>query len=934
MQKYAKMTGMPGQPAVAPRAPKRKRILDGPVEEPAALEHQEVAENPAIEDGEAAGDDHADDDVGSGGYTPGTPIEEDPPEEAELPEQVPEAVPLEEEAAPPSENPPMPAAPEGTGLQQDWNRALRARRTRLSDFREQLLDDVPGSVKRRLEFTQQEDDTPPVKKQRVHEGLTVHAMMGAAEEGGLQNEWISRFEIDLLKRLTGLPVTAARIHRAPRKRMQKPPKMISRARLSILLGEDPGDIFVVEETAAQVKDQPRRKAGFRWRGMTLFFREDMGPPPKRNDQLFSTKIQLPTGVYEVLLTWEERREFELQYVQDVKDVLVAEVMLQKLKASGKELDPKAFNEEEKRAFDASDTQEWKQWLDNGVVRKLTSAEAAKVPRWEIFKSPLRWVRTNKTGNLLLPLVAKSRLVIPGHLDPQLGSFRADSPTVSLQGVRLTKAVAQRNGWTTDSFDVTTAFLSGEKTSRRIHVRSHDGGLPAVPGISPAIKAGELLQVMKSAYGLTEAPRLWYLKVVKELETTPLKELSVARSTFVASEKGKVWAILCLHVDDGLLTGRADDPRYIELKEEINTRFRIKEWKKPPMTFLGVGVRYGDKPGIYDDMSSYIKEIRLPEVDTRTMSGRLNEKQTTAYRQLTMRLRWPAMQTMPHLLYEVSRLAQKVTKATKEDYCEALKLHGKFLEEAQQGRACLHFPPLGKEKLCLVTYFDASLGKEEDGKSQLGSIHFLTTVKVKEGPTEASVIDFTTTKSSRVVRSSMAAESCSLSQAIDRHLYLRLLLDMLTRGSYPVTPNWRKEMNIEGVVITDAKSVYDHMQTTGQIPQERQTMLDLLVAKDQLEQQVFQLMWVPTHRQHADGLTKRMRNVLWEEFVRTGKISLRETPEEKVLEEHRRKIRQGQRQRRKEKFAKTTSPADSGSATSPKSQRGCTTRRSTKRGSAT
>ena len=27
--------------------------------------------------------------------------------------------------------------------------------------------------------------------------------------------------------------------------MQKPPKMISRARLSILLGEDPGDISVV-----------------------------------------------------------------------------------------------------------------------------------------------------------------------------------------------------------------------------------------------------------------------------------------------------------------------------------------------------------------------------------------------------------------------------------------------------------------------------------------------------------------------------------------------------------------------------------------------------------------------------------------------------------------------------------------------------------------
>ena len=85
-----------------------------------------------------------------------------------------------------------------------------------------------------------------------------------------------------------------------------------------------------------------------------------------------------------MLTWEERRAFETQYIEDVKDVLLAEVMLQKLKASGKELDPKAFDAEERKAFDAADTQEWKQWLQNGVVRKLTTAEAAKNPKWEIF----------------------------------------------------------------------------------------------------------------------------------------------------------------------------------------------------------------------------------------------------------------------------------------------------------------------------------------------------------------------------------------------------------------------------------------------------------------------------------------------------------------------------------------------------------------------
>lgn len=118
------------------------------------------------------------------------------------------------------------------------------------------------------------------------------------------------------------------------------------------------------------------------------------------------------------------------------------------------------------------------------------------------------------------------------------------------------------------------------------------------------------------------------------------------------------------------------------------------------------------------------------------------------------------------------------------------------------------------------------------------------------------MDPTTSKSTRVVRSSMAAESCSRSLAIDR---------LLEQGTY-------------------------------------------------------KLYWVPTNRQHADGLTKKMRNILWEKFSKDGTISLKETPQDKVEEDHRRMIRQGQRQRRKVRFGKITI-TESGSA-------------GTKRGSAT
>ena len=871
-----------GVPPQAPRPKRPKMVKDQPP--------QPVPELDQLEDGEVAAE-------------PGEFDEGGPPIMDEDYAPTPEYAPT---------TPSLLGSDEEEPLQQQWREELR--QMPLEERQRRSLDDVPAMVKRvndEVTRDQDEQEEPPAKKQRVSSALVAAVMMGTVD-GTRSNEWVSRYELDLLRQLTGLPLTAARLHRAPRKKFQKPPKLVSRSRLSILIGRDPKNAFVVEETEDEVRKNPRRKAAFPWKGITMF--HGRKPPPKKTGEVFQTTFQLPDGLYTADLTWEERKAFERLWLEDVKDCLVAEVMLQKLKASGKELDPKFFDAKEKASFNESDKKEWSQWVENQVIRRLSREEEEKVPRHEIFRSPLRWVRTNKSGNLLLPLVAKSRLVIPGHLDPQLGSFRADSPTVPIQAVRLAKAIAQQKGWTADSFDVTTAFLSGEKTTRRIHVRAPEGGLPAV-GSTPEIRAGALLQVMKSAYGLTEAPRLWYLKACKEISETPLEELAMAKSTFVASEGGKAWAILCLHVDDGLLFGDEKDVRYQKLKKDINRRFKIKEWKKLPMNFLGVRLRTGEKPGLYDDMSGYIQEIRVPDLNPKDLGDQLDDKQLTAYRQLTMRLRWPAQQTMPQCLYEVSSLAQRVSKAGAADYKEALKLLEKLRYESEQGRAALRYPVLKDEELYVVTYFDASLGKEQDGKSQLGAMHFLTTKDVASGPQDAALIDFTTSKSSRVVRSSMAAESCSLSLAVDRHLFIRLLLDMMVRGKYEVGSEWRSQMKTQGSIVTDAKSLFDHLQTTGQIPSERQTMLDLLVAKDMLEQGAYHLHWVPTHRQHADGLTKRMKNPLWEDFCRFGKISLKETPEERKVEEHRRSLRQGQRQRRKEKFGKTTSQKSSGTGKS-------------------
>ena len=318
-------------------------------------------------------------------------------------------------------------------VRQEWEQLDEAGR------RQRLTDDVPAPIKRK--FSTEEEDLPQ-KRQRINASWIVQAMT-ATMDGGPSNEWVSRYELEVLRKLTGLPLSAVRIHRQPRKRLMKPPKMVSRSRLSILIGEDPKDAYVVEEKEHEVKKNPKRKAGFYWKGMTMLIR---GKETK--DKLHTTYVQFPNGVYRVYLTEEERRSFETLWKEEIKDILVQEVMLLRMRQNGKELDPKWFNQEEQAAFQESDRKEWQQWLDNNVVRRVSAQEEARIPKWQIFKAPLRTVRVSKATSLAMPLVAKSRLVVPGHRDPNLGEFRTDAPTASAVAARMSKAVARARGWVT------------------------------------------------------------------------------------------------------------------------------------------------------------------------------------------------------------------------------------------------------------------------------------------------------------------------------------------------------------------------------------------------------------------------------------------------------------------------------------------------------
>ncbi|CAE7864387.1 TY1B-PL [Symbiodinium microadriaticum] len=779
--------------------------------------------------------------------------------------------------------------------------------------RRDLLDDVPAPVREIAKRRRESDNTgnPEVEQEepaakRLKDQSFYNYILAAVSEGEvyqepvLKNEWLSRAEVDYLGELLDIPLEAVRLHRAPRKRLQAPGGNVRCHRTTLMLKPEGRQVLVAKETPGEMKLRPRRRVPFLWRGLTLFSRPSrrvskeafVQGGQEQSEKVFVEKdgvpFQLPPVSEKVF--WAACRDLG----QATRN---SEAFLLKLKASGKELDPRFFDSKEAKAFEEADAAEWAAWTKNNVVRRLSREEAARVPRHRIFRVPARVVRTNKAAVGSQQLIPKSRIVLPGHLDPDVGEIRTDSPTTQATAVRMTMILCVSKRWVCLLFDVSTAFLSGKEVGRELYVRP--------PRDLKGAGAQELWLVLRSAYGLAEAPRLWYERAKELLKDCGFEELSFALCTFVWKHpKTKhVMAVLCLHVDDGMLAG---DPKVVyDIKTKINERFQIKVWnlvKEQPLDYLGLKVFV--KNGIfYNDMTAYVQAIQAPDLKGLKKGELLAGPSLKAYRRLVAQLRWPAHHVLPELLFEVSCLAQRVSGAKTEDLKEGVALLARFHEAARQGKASLAFYPVSG-KPTLVTFFDASLGKTAgDAAAQRGEVHFLTGEQGLRGPCAASILEFHSNKIARVVRSSMAAECCSLAASADKLIYNQKLLDALWYGATLVGTDWRTNLQTAGHLVTDAKSVYDHLHGTS-MASERQTALDILAVRQQVQEGVLFLHWIPTWRQYADGLTKAMPDLLFEAFRRKGTISLAESPEDRAEEERRASIRRGQRERRKARMRPT------------------------------
>ena len=280
--------------------------------------------------------------------------------------------------------------------------------------------------------------------------------------------------------------------------------------------------------------------------------------------------------------------------------------------------------------------------------------------------------------------------------------------------------------------------------------------------------------------------------------------------------------------------------------------------------------------------------------------------------------------VPELAYGVSGLAQlntnKVGEVTVHHATEMRKLVKRLKVLKDRGRARLYVRKLDLSSLACLTYFDASFAQEEGFKSQGGMFTVLTDVKVVSQPVLGNLVEYESSTIRRVVRSTMAAESAALSKSLDRQLYLRLMIESLLYGQPELRDtDWRLNLRVPGILVTDAKSLYDNLQKDGSLPAERQTLLDVLVAKDLVEQKCIDVRWLANSHQFADFLTKpEVVTPNLQTFLRYGTLSLVPTQAQEADEAHRLELRRGQRLRAKErKEARKSAPVSIAAGCDPK-----------------
>ena len=131
------------------------------------------------------------------------------------------------------------------------------------------------------------------------------------------------------------------------------------------------------------------------------------------------------------------------------------------------------------------------------------------------------------------------------------------------------------------------------------------------------------------------------------------------------------------------------------------------------------------------------------------------------------------------------------------------------------KACkpILFRSVGTVKLVVLTAFDAFVAKEHKARSHGELNTTITSCGVEIESYESTMGEFNDTVVRRAIGACWWQNLTLLATALDCQLYVRFSLESVLFGERQAGSDWRSRCRISGIMVTDAKPLYDHLRKT-------------------------------------------------------------------------------------------------------------------------
>jgi hypothetical protein len=517
------------------------------------------------------------------------------------------------------------------------------------------------------------------------------------------------------------------------------------------------------------------------------------------------------------------------------------------------LEPQSLSEAKSRP-------DWKLW-EKAIEEELETLRAAGT--WKLEEAPegvnvvgSKWVfkaKKDAAGNVVR---YKARLVAQGFSQvPGVDYFDTYAPVARLASIRTVLALAAEEDLELGQIDIKGAYLNGELTDDEIiYMRQPPGYAVKGPG-------GKTLhaRLYKSLYGLKQAGRRWYQKLVEIMTKLGFLRSEVDSAVFYRRDKLlKLLLIILVHVDDCSMAGRP---------KGIIDKFKIEIQKYVEITDLGelhwiLGIevcRIREDKRIMLSQRSYIDSIlrRYGFDDTKPVSTpmdtniRLTSDQSPKttdefakmrnipYHEAVGSLMYASLGTRPDITFAVQTVSRFSTKPGMVHW-EAVRRIFRYLKGTRD-----LWLTYGSKKRELEGYADADGSMAEDRKAISGYAFLVNGGAVSWSAKRQEIISLSTTESEYVAAVYAAKEA----------LWLRSLISSLFGIDIPTTTLFSD--NQSAIALT--KEHQYHART-------KHIDIRFHFLRWIVEEGRLRLIYCPTDDMIADALTKALPSTKVKHFA--------------------------------------------------------------------